>query len=158
MNSYQWLDVVQNVQRRKAQRAVIADLCRVGDDWRKEREEYLKRQAEDKARTQRAEEAQIKLAGQVQEEIVLLKSQLDVLKSSNEELRAANEQIAATNKELETANGQLEVAKLDSDRAARTAKRWNVIMLCASLLATLVAVIGWNESWKQLVSQAIGLK
>ena len=107
MISNYWLDAVQNAKMRDARRGIIAELCTVDEDRRKEREANLKRQAENLARKQRAEEAQIRLAGQMQEEIELLKSQLDELKNSNLEFRAANEQIAVTNKELESANEQL---------------------------------------------------
>ena len=151
-----WLEAAKDAKMRDARRAVIADLCMVSDERRKEREENLKRQAENLARKRLAEEATIRLAGQKQEEIALLKSQLDVLKSSNEELRAANEQIAVTNKELESANEQLKVAKLGSDRAAKSAKRLNFIMLGATLLATLVAVIE-SKAFENMI-QAIGLK
>ena len=156
MISNYWLEAAKDAKMRDARRAVIADLCYVSEDWRKEREANLKKQAEDKVRTQLAQEATIRLAGQKQEEIALLKSQLDALRYSNEELRAANEQIAVTNKELESANEQLKVAKLGSDRAAKSAKRLNFIMLCATLLATLVAVIE-SKAFENMI-HAFGLK
>lgn len=151
-----WLDAAKDAKMRDARRAVIADLCMVSDERRKEREENLKRQAENLARKRFAEEAQIRVAGQMQEEIALLKSQLDVLRSSNEEFRAANEQIAVTNKELESANEQLKVAKLGSDRAARSARRWNVVMLVVALISIFLALVESKVFEKAI--QAIGLK
>ena len=151
MISNYWLDAVQNAKMRDARRGIIAELCTVDEDRRKEREAYIKRQAEDKARTQLAQEALIRLAVQKQEELDLHKNQLDEQKCLNVELRAANEQMAVTNRELETANGHLKVAKQDSDRAAKSAKRWNVVMLVVAVVSILVAVIGWNESVKQSV-------
>lgn len=165
MNINDCWDIVKRAQRRKAQRALIADLCYVDKAQREKREACLKKQAEDKERTQLAEEAQIRLAEQMQEELDLLKNQLDEQKCTNVELRAANEQMGVVNRELETANGQLKLAKQDSDRAAKSAKRWNVAMLVVAVVSILVGVIGWNVSVKQsvvgvfkAVVQAVGLK